>query len=388
MDNSEKKFEILLILAGGTIAQEHDESGTTYDNSDNGFASKIRKIACEIKELLNDKPSKGETRKIDHIEVDCSLKNLQKDGTFVCSKDWVALISKIEEKYDDYDAFVITHGTNTMGYTSAALSFAFENLTKPVILTGSQVSLGYPGSDVRMNLENAIRIAAYKETIPGVLVVFGSAIITGTRAKKKTEFDYDAFKAFNANTIGSIGNHIRINKSVLEEHEQSWKGKSLELKVTKEFNMQIASLTEFPGMNSELLIALVSNENYPVKGIILRATGAGDPNVADDSNNLRVGFKHLKSKKIPIVVTTQAPDGIASMDINSPGKMAKDLNAIPAMDMSIEAMTVKLSWLLGQKLKTEQDGVCTTNQELTNEDYEEIRRLMAEPIRGEIRKEE
>lgn len=117
--------------------------------------------------------------------------------------------------------------------------------------------------------------------------------------------------------------------------------------------MDIASLTEFPGMKSDIFEQLVK---AGIRGIIFRASGAGDPNIAPEEKakefkNLREGFKFLQDEKIPIVVTTQAPDGVASMDVNDPGRLALELGAIPAWDMSIEAMTVKLGWLLGREFK-------------------------------------
>jgi L-asparaginase len=130
---------------------------------------------------------------------------------------------------------------------------------------------------------------------------------------------------------------------------------------------KIVSLTDFPGLKSEFFKVLVDGG---AKGFIYRASGAGDPNVASvdsDFDNLRAGFEYLRDKKIPIVITTQAPDGVASMDVNDPGKLAFELGAIPAWDMSMEAMTVKLGWLLGRKFP-----------------YEEMRTLMLESCRGEI----
>jgi L-asparaginase len=307
--------------------------------------------------------------KIDQIEA------FNKDSSNVIKEDWLALIEAIYNNYDNYDAFVITHGTNTLSYTAAALSFALGNLAKPVIMTGSQVSYGYPGSDAPMNLENALRIAAYaKQSVAGVMVVFGSWIITGKREKKITEFDYDAFKAFNAGAIGRIGNSIRITPQNLTLHMNSLGARPAklrdELDVQNNFDMRVASLTEFPGMDSNFLKALVTSEAYPIKGVILRAYGAGDPNVASPEatfHNLREGFAFLMDQQIPIVVTTQAPDGRACMDMNAPGKWAYNLGAIPASDMSIESMTVKLAWLLG-----------------SNTPYGLIRKQMTMPYKGEI----
>jgi L-asparaginase len=371
-----RTLNILLITAGGTIVQELDEDGhsITVPFDENQFSKTIVGIQESLNKARKIKRAggNGDTHKIDQIDI---VEAFNKDSTNVISEDWVQLIDIIEKFYKKYDAFVITHGTNTLGYTSAALSFALGNLDKPVVLTGAQVPYGQPGSDAQMNLENAIRIAAYSEKkLAGVMVVFGSMIITGTRAKKKTEFDIDAFKSFNAGALGTIGNSVRINEAALELHMgyllNKPDGVLGALDVKKTFIMKIASLTEYPGVDPTFIQSLVNSNDYPVKGIILRATGAGDPNVAPadaEFRNLWSGFEFLLKRKIPIVVTTQAPDGIASMTINTPGALAYNLGAIPAHDMSMESMTVKLAWLLGNEVP-----------------YKKMREAMTTSIRGEI----
>ena len=206
----------------------------------------------------------------------------------------------------------------------------------------------------------------------GVVAVFGSHIITGARVKKTTEFEYEAFKTFSSeNSLGRIGQALRWDRVALERHNKYMEPRArseAELDIKPKFEMdKIVCLTEFPGLKSEFFKVLVEGG---AKGFIYRATGAGDPNVASDDaefENLREGFVYLHDRGIPIVITTQAPDGVASMDVNEPGKLAFDLGAIPAWDMSMEAMTVKLAWLLGRQFP-----------------YGEMRTLMLKSFRGEI----
>lgn len=363
-------FKILIITTGGTIAQTHDAQGRTIQGgSSNPFQDCVDGIIAQ----LNENTIEGGTYNIDKVDI---VQVFNKDSSNVIPEDWIKIIDKIVDEYDNYNAFVVTHGTNTLGYTSSALSFALGRFGKPVVLTGSQVSFGFPGSDAQMNLENAIRIAAYsREKLAGVMVVFGSMIISGTRVKKTTEFDYDAFKSFNSGTLGRIGNSVRFAPDTLSSHMEflgNLAKTKLELDIKKNFDTRVASLTEYPGMDSSIFKALIENSESDIKGFILRATGAGDPNVADSDatfKNLREGFEYLRDKEIPIVVTTQAPDGIASMDINHPGMLAYSLGAIPAKDMSMESMTVKLAWLLGKKIP-----------------YDLMREQMTTPFRGEIRR--
>jgi L-asparaginase len=286
------------------------------------------------------------------------------------------LAALIKEKYDDYNSFIITHGTNTLGYTCAALSFALANPNKPIVLTGSQVPSGMPGTDALTNLNNAMRVAVWprldETPLKGVLAVFGSHIITGTRVKKDTEFDYDAFKSFSTGSIGRIGRIININESNLKTHlsylstgQYPGARKAKGLICENDFDMRIASLTEFPGMSPDIFKNLVDNND--IRGFILRSFGAGDA-----SANLHPAFEFLKSKEIPIVVTTQAPNGNSNFQVNEPGQYLKDKDlAIPAYDMSIESQTTKLAWLLAKKNKGELN-------------YLQICKEMVHDIRGEI----
>lgn len=350
--------KILVVSTGGTISQEHTDTGVAVSN-DNAFrGDTFSGILSSFKDRLN----------LDAID---SITIMNKDSSNMISEDWKLIVKAIYDNYDDYDAFIVTHGTNTMGYATAAVSYALGNLGKPIIFTGSQVSYGIPGTDAVMNLENILRAIVEKEELAGVFLIFGSKIITGTRVKKKTEFDYDAFKTFGRlPDIGYLGNSIMINDAALNRHLSYLGIKSKTkagLDVKNNFDNNIISLTEFPGLKSEYIIKLAESG---VKGFILRATGAGDPNVAPDGAtypSLREAFVYLQEHKIPIVVTTQAPDGVASMSVNEPGILAKELGAIPAWDMSMETMVTKLSWLIA----------CGYS-------YEDIQELMITSFRGEI----
>ena len=161
---------------------------------------------------------------------------------------------------------------------------------------------------------------------------------------------------------------MRINESALKKHIaylSKYKALAIQsrvLSVKKYFNTKcIASLTEFPGMSVDIFKSLV--EDNDIKAFIFRSFGAGDP-----SSHLFPAFEYLKKKKIPIVVTTQAPSGISNFQVNETGQYLREHDlAIPAYDMSIESMTVKLSWLLGQKMK-----------------YDDVKQKMVEDMHGEI----
>jgi L-asparaginase len=357
--------KLLLITTGGTIAGQAAAAKQDED---------MVRTADEFLNLVG--PTVSHLNRKHELEISIDTYPLcDEDSSNILPKHWVELAATIKKKYDDYDSFVITHGTNTLGYTCAALSFALVNPDKPIILTGSQVSAGLPGSDALSNLENALRIAVWKRAkhpFKGVLAVFGSHIITGTRVKKDTEFDYDAFKSFSTGSIGRIGRIININDGNLERHLKYLSTsmypearRAKDLRCENDFDLRIASLTEFPGMSSDVFKSLV--ENSDVRGFILRAFGAGDP-----CQSHRAAFEYLKSKQIPIVVTTQAPNGNSNMEVNDPGKQLKDAGlAIPSYDMSIESQTTKLAWLLAKR----------NRGEVT---YQQLCQQMVQDIRGEI----
>ncbi|HTZ87312.1 MAG TPA: asparaginase [Solirubrobacteraceae bacterium] len=356
---------VLLITTGGTIAGQ--VADTLQDAAMKRTAGEFSALIGEAVEYLNIKHS------LDISIESHELTNV--DSSDIQPAVWTELAETVRERYDEHDSFLITHGTNTLGYTCAALSFALVNPAKPIILTGSQVSAGLPGSDGLTNLENALRVATWPRTrnpIKGVLAVFGSHIITGTRVKKDTEFDYDAFKSFSSASIGRIGRVINISEPNLEKHLKYLSTgmypearDAASLRCESEFDMRIASITEFPGMDSGIFATLV--ERNDVQGFVLRAFGAGDP-----ATKHREAFEYLKGREIPIVVTTQAPNGNSNFQVNEPGEFLREHQlAIPAFDMSIEAQTTKLGWLLAKRRTGDMP-------------YARLREEMVHDIRGEI----
>lgn len=348
-----------MIFTGGTVAGNVAKSNVSQNQkSDPDNFLTVLNSSVEI------------VKKNWHIEILPSIVELfNVDSSNMQPENWSRIAEEISEKYDDFDSFIILHGTNTMGYTSAALSFALENINKPVIITGAQVPLGYLGTDAVTNLVNALRLAVWGyHEVKGVMAVFGSKIITGTRVKKGTDFDYDPFQAFQTGTLGQIGRFMRLNEAAMKKHVSylsKYKPLAIQsrvLSIKRDFDTKsIASITEFPGMSVDIFKSLV--ENNGIKAFIFRAFGAGDP-----SSHLLPAFEYLKEKQIPIVVTTQAPGGVANFQVNENGQYLREQDlAIPAYDMSMEAMTTKLAWLLAQ-----------------NCSYDQVKQKMLEDLHGEI----
>lgn len=350
---------VLVIFTGGTVAGNVAES--TVNQKINSKPNDFKKILDESIKIIRENWG---------IEIFATIKELiNEDSSNILPEHWSLMIDAITNSYDDFDAFIVLHGTNTMGYSSAALSFGLQNINKPVIFTGAQVPLGYLGSDAITNLVNSLRLSVWAyHDVKGVMAVFGSKIITGARVKKGTEFDYDPFSSFQTGALGTIGRFMRIDEGALQKHNSYLSRKfplavqAKGLKVENNFVTEnIASFTEFPGMKPDLFKSLVQEQG--VKAFVFRAFGAGDPN-----KKLFPAFEYLKKQKIPIVVTTQAPGGVSNFLVNETGQyLAENQLAIPAHDMSIESMTVKMGWLLGQ-----------------NFSYDDINRIMVEDLHGEI----
>ncbi len=346
------EHRILLITTGGTIQghvalAKQDAEGVRDQKT---YAETILSTRLYLKE----KWRLDIDVKLEPLVDEDTGKPVNVDSSDILPKHWKGLCQHIRDNYDAYDSFIILHGTNTLGYTCSALSFSMANLGKPVVLTGSQIPNEMPGSDAMTNLANSIKVAAwpYAEVqVRGVVAVFGNRIITGTRVKKNTEFDYDAFRSFGTGSIGKIGRMIVYDKVTLANHITYLSKTGAynialnadDLKIYNDFDMRIVSLTEFPGMSPDTFVSLVKNHN--TKGFIFRAFGAGDV-----SKHLRPALEFLREEEIPIVVTTQAPNGNANFQVNEPGQYLKKHGlAIPAYDMSIESQTTKLAWLLAQK---------------------------------------
>lgn len=327
----QKKPKICILFCGGTIMMSPDPKTGALD------------VSGGITDLLSIEPKLKEVYDMDAIFID----NI--DSTNMKPFHWDILVKNIVENYDNYDGFVITHGTNTMAYTSSALSFALLGIGKPVVLTGAQIPANRLESDARQNFVNAVKLASMD--ISGVYVVFGSRIILGCRAKKDNERELNAFKTFNGVDIGEIGIQVKLRGDHQRRH-----GKPFEAKPG--FSSDIIVLTLEPGISEKHVEELM---NAGIKGIVLRAFGAGDV-----PYSLVPTLEQAFKRKIPIVVTTQCPNGVTQMSVNMVGLRSLNANVIQAFDMSMESMTTKLRWLLFNSIS-----------------YENIKRVMETNLCGE-----
>ncbi len=309
----ERKKRILILFCGGTISMTKNQETGALD------------VAHGADQFF-----KLEPRIVEIAEIDVRyIMNI--DSSNAIPEHWQQIGQAIKEEYDKYDGFLITHGTNTMAYTASALSFSLQNLGKPVVLTGAQIPAEVISTDGRNNLVNALRVCTLD--LSGVFVVFGSKIIMGARSKKVSESDLDAFSTFNAADFGRISIGIELKGQVRPRDPGG-------LNLINSFDRNVICLTMIPGIQPEFIIQLIDNG---AKGLIMRGYGSGDLPA-----ELFPALERAKEKKVPVVVTTQCPGGATLLGVDSVGLEAIKRGVIQVFDMSMECMSTKLMWLLGQ----------------------------------------
>lgn len=309
--------KILLISTGGTIASTPTENGLTPTVSGADMVQLIPELEglCEIRytELLN---------------LDSS--NMQPE-------EWAAMASAVFTALSIYDGVVITHGTDTMAYSAAALSFMLQNLNKPVILTGSQLPIEDEHTDGKRNILDAFR-AAVDGRLTGVYIVFDGSIIPGTSAKKTCSRNFHAFESINRKLAGEIRDGAVV---LYEEPKAPAALKPLTLNANYDANVLLVRLT--PGTRPELIEA-AGTLGY--RAVIIEAFGLGGiPNVR---RNLLPSVHKLISQKVPVVVTTQCVHDGCDLSVYDVGVDAAKAGVLSAGNMTTEAITAKLMWILGQ----------------------------------------
>lgn len=268
-----------------------------------------------------------------------------KDSTNVNHADWSRIAYHIAEKMDQYDAFLVTHGTNTMAYTSSALSLALgKGLQKPVAITGSQLPLTVYGNDARFNFENSIKVLveACNEGVAEVMVVFDDLVLRGGRAVKVSE---SAFRAFLSPAfppiadITSTGVHFNYNA-----HQRE---KDVPFELRPHFTPGILSIDLTPGQLPDLFETIISSGKC--KGIILKSHGAGSVPTEGSYNFIPLIQKTVQQYKIPVIVSTKFLGGNSFKEINDEcAVLALEAGAIPSGDLTDVMTEVKLMWIIAQ----------------------------------------
>lgn len=268
----------------------------------------------------------------------------------VTPEHWTIIAKKIEELYDKFDAFIVIHGTNTMAYTASALSFALQNLSKPVIFTGSIIPIDELSSDARMNIGYALQAALLD--IAEVCVVLGPRVLRGCRVKKT---DQSIVKTFTSPRFSPLA---RFDASVELSPLRTVRRKR-NLSVKANFNPNILSITLHPGMPEHFFDLTL---DFNPSGIVLRAYGQG---MLPES--LFPWLKEATKRKIPVVIVSQLLKGTIDLHLFRKQLALEQMGIISGMDMTYECAVSKLMWVLGQ-----------------THDIRRVRELMEKSLVGEL----
>jgi L-asparaginase len=253
---------------------------------------------------------------------------------------WSELAIVIEKNYEHFDGFVVLHGSDTMAYTSSALSFMLENLNKPVIFTGSQLPIGMVRTDGRENFINSIEIAAAREDdtpiVPEVAICFENKLFRGNRTSKFNAEHFNAFVSGNYPFLAEVGVHIKYYRN------QILRPNFKKLKVHKELDENIAILKLFPGISEQAVEAILSTRG--LKAVILETFGAGNaPTAKWFLDKLRDAI----SRGIIIFNVTQCKGGTVEMGKYETSVHLEKIGVVGGFDITTESAVTKLMYLLG-----------------------------------------
>lgn len=311
---------ILLVATGGTIASAKGAEGLSPKiNSD-----QLLKYVPEVKEFCN-------VTAYQLLNIDSS--NIQPE-------DWIEMSAYIAKHYEEYDGFVITHGTDTMSYTAAMLTYLIQRADKPIVITGAQKPIDLDISDGRMNLRDAIRFACFGTK--GVHVVFNGKAILGSRARKTKTKSYDAFASINYPYAAYIDGN-RITKYVREQEKNG------DVYFYNDLYPNVFLLKLAPGMKPDVL-DYISDE---YEAIVIESYGSGGIPFDDKRNFLEKLAKASEKGKI-IVIATQVMHEGSDAEVYQVGKLAMKYPILQAYDMTIEACITKLMWILAQTREFEE----------------------------------
>lgn len=324
---------ILMIYTGGTIGMRENPETKALEPFD-------------LEHLIENVP------KLKKLDYDISYHQFEHpiDSSHMNPYYWGRIAKEINENYRSYDGFVVLHGTDTMSYTASALSFMLRQLSKPVIITGSQLPIGEVRTDGEENLITALQIAAAKDIdglpmVREVAILFENYLWRGNRSTKRSADNFDAFRSNNYPELAKIGLGITFNKDAL------WRSpvKDAPLDVQYAMDTNVTYLDLFPGIQENVVRSIL--ETPGLKGLILKTFGAGNGTGEIWFSEM---IKEAVERGLVVINITQCPNGIVDPGRYKTGLELAKAGAVPGRDLTSEAAITKLMYLLGRNMTPEE----------------------------------
>ena len=266
------------------------------------------------------------------------------DSSDVEPSMWKDLATLIRDKYDEYDGFVVLHGTDTMAYSASALSFMLENLAKPVVFTGSQLPIGVPRTDGKENLISSVEIASAKDAqghplVPEVCIFFNSMLLRGNRSTKVSSEDFNAFRSPNYPPLAEAGISIRYNAAAIRKPAR-WGGP---LYISTDLDTSVSILKVHPGITPQVMRYFMCGEG--TRAVIIETYGSG--NAPSRQWFLDIVQEASRMGKV-LMNVTQCMSGTVNMDLYATGKALEKAGVVSGRDITTEGALAKLFYLLGK----------------------------------------
>lgn len=336
---------VLVIYTGGTLGMVYETKGKQL-------------VPFNFDQIIDKVPE------ISRLSFEITFLSLKEpiDSSDMHPDIWLELAEIIKSHYDQFDSFVILHGTDTMAYTASALSYLLENLSKPVILTGAQLPIGVARSDARENFITALELAASTDEagqsiISEVCIFFNSRLLRGNRSKKQESSDFNAFHSENYPDLANAGVNIEYNFPFIKAFE------SIEpLQIQRSLDTNVAFVKMFPGISKKVVQSILNIDG--LRGVVLETYGAGNATTEQWFLDL---INEAILNGIIIFNVSQCNGGKVRQGQYQTSKFLKQVGVVSGSDITAEAAITKMMYVFGKET-----------------DPEKCAQLLSTPIRGEM----